>query len=321
MLTPSARLAAAPPLSPPPGWSAERLELHHGLLDRPAHIDPKFLYDALGSSLFAAITQLPEYYPTRCEAEIHAAHGAAIARHAGAVETLLDLGAGDCAKAERLFPVLRPRRYVPIDISTDYLEAAARRLRPAYPELRVTPLGQDFAGSVAARRHPVRPAPVLLSRLQHRQSQSRRRAGHVAACARTLSGRRPADRRGSRQAARGAGAGLRRCAAADGGLQPEPVAARQRAAGQRFPGRGLAPCRPVQRRALAHRNAPGSAPRLARALAGRRTRLPGGRTHPHGKLIQIHARRLPGAAGTRRLPRRAPLVGYAGWFSVFLAHA
>ena len=144
MLTPSARLAAAPPLSPPPGWSAERLELHHGLLDRPAHIDPKFLYDALGSSLFAAITQLPEYYPTRCEAEIHAAHGAAIARHAGAVETLLDLGAGDCAKAERLFPVLRPRRYVPIDISTDYLEAA-RRLRPAYPELRVTPLGQDFS--------------------------------------------------------------------------------------------------------------------------------------------------------------------------------
>ena len=42
-------------------------------------------------------------------------------------------------------PVLRPRRYVPIDISTDYLEAAARRLRPAYPELRVTPLGQDFS--------------------------------------------------------------------------------------------------------------------------------------------------------------------------------
>ena len=320
MLTPSARLAAAP-LSPPPGWSAERLELHHGLLDRPAHIDPKFLYDALGSSLFAAITQLPEYYPTRCEAEIHAAHGAAIARHAGAVETLLDLGAGDCAKAERLFPVLRPRRYVPIDISTDYLEAAAPSA-PGLSRAAGDAAGTGFlAGSVAARRHPVRPAPVLLSRLQHRQSQSRRRAGHVAACARTLSGRRPADRRGSRQAARGAGAGLRRCAAADGGLQPEPVAARQRAAGQRFPGRGLAPCRPVQRRALAHRNAPGSAPRLARALAGRRTRLPGGRTHPHGKLIQIHARRLPGLlerAGYRDVRHWSDT---RGWFSVFLAHA
>ena len=169
-------------------------------------------------------------------------------------------------------------RYVPIDISTDYLEAAARRLRPAYPELRVTPLGQDFAGSVAARRHPVRPAPVLLSRLQHRQSQSRRRAGHVAACARTLSGRRPADRRGSRQAARGAGAGLRRCAAADGGLQPEPVAARQRAAGQRFPGRGLAPCRPATPSARASKCTWKRA-RLARAPGGERAFQAGERIH------------------------------------------
>ena len=137
--------------------------MHHGLLDRPAHIDPKFLYDALGSSLFAAITQLPEYYPTRCEAEIHAAHGAAIARHASAVETLLDLGAGDCAKAERLFPVLRPRRYVPIDISTDYLEAAAPSA-PGLSRAAGDAAGTGFlAGSVAARRHPVRPAPVLLS--------------------------------------------------------------------------------------------------------------------------------------------------------------
>ena len=55
--------------------SAEQHELRDGLLDHPAHIDPKFLYDALGSSLFTAITQLPEYYPTRCEAEIFARYG------------------------------------------------------------------------------------------------------------------------------------------------------------------------------------------------------------------------------------------------------
>eukprot|EP01041_Mallomonas_annulata_P017076 gene17075-35360_t len=30
---------------------------------------------------------------------------------------LLDLGAGSCAKAARLFPVLRPAAYVAIDIS------------------------------------------------------------------------------------------------------------------------------------------------------------------------------------------------------------
>ena len=48
------------------------------------------------------------------------------------------------------------------------------------------------------------------------------------------------------------------------------------------------------------------------ACAGRRrTRLPAGE-RIHTENSYIHARRLPGAAGTRRLPRRAPLVGYAG---------
>jgi len=35
-----------------------------------AWIAPKFLYDALGSRLFDAITELPEYYPTRTETDI-----------------------------------------------------------------------------------------------------------------------------------------------------------------------------------------------------------------------------------------------------------
>jgi uncharacterized SAM-dependent methyltransferase len=33
-------------------------------------VSPKFFYDALGSRLFDAITELPEYYPTRTEAAI-----------------------------------------------------------------------------------------------------------------------------------------------------------------------------------------------------------------------------------------------------------
>ena len=38
---------------------------------RPS-IAPKFFYDRLGSQLFEAITELPEYYPTRTEAAIFA---------------------------------------------------------------------------------------------------------------------------------------------------------------------------------------------------------------------------------------------------------
>ncbi|MGE8655646.1 MAG: L-histidine N(alpha)-methyltransferase [Achromobacter sp.] len=152
MVSPSALLAGADPHylarpSPPP--SAGQQELRDGLLDDSAHIDPKFLYDALGSSLFTAITQLPEYYPTRCEAEIFERHGQDIARCVGPVQAMIDLGAGDCAKAERLFAGLRPRHYVPIDISVDYLASAVRRLRLSYPELRITPIGLDFSQALA----------------------------------------------------------------------------------------------------------------------------------------------------------------------------
>ncbi len=37
----------------------------HGLSQRPASIPPKYFYDAKGSQLFDAITELPEYYQTR----------------------------------------------------------------------------------------------------------------------------------------------------------------------------------------------------------------------------------------------------------------
>jgi L-histidine N-alpha-methyltransferase len=49
---------------------AIRAELLAGLMAPKATIAPKYLYDALGSRLFSAITELPEYYPTRTEAAI-----------------------------------------------------------------------------------------------------------------------------------------------------------------------------------------------------------------------------------------------------------
>src|SRR5881275_2477762 len=52
-----------------------RAELDAGLRARHACISPKFLYDALGSKLFEAICELPEYYPTRTEASIFERHG------------------------------------------------------------------------------------------------------------------------------------------------------------------------------------------------------------------------------------------------------
>ena len=49
--------------------AAIRAELGAGLLAEQASTAPKYLYDELGSRLFAAICELPEYYLTRVEAD------------------------------------------------------------------------------------------------------------------------------------------------------------------------------------------------------------------------------------------------------------
>ncbi|TMH08010.1 MAG: L-histidine N(alpha)-methyltransferase [Betaproteobacteria bacterium] len=120
-----------------------------GLLAQPARALPKYFYDRLGSHLFDAITELPEYYPTRTEAAIFAEHGAEMARCIGAGATLIDLGAGSCEKAARLMPLLEPRRYIAVDISADYLHDALRELQRDNPALDIVGVGMDFSQSPA----------------------------------------------------------------------------------------------------------------------------------------------------------------------------
>ncbi len=124
-------------------------ELLAGLQAPAPSISPKFLYDALGSKLFEAICELPEYYPTRTESAIFARHGADIARVAGPGATLIDLGAGNCAKAASLFPLLHPAQYVPVDISADFLHSAVERLQQRFPHIEMTALGLDFSAEFA----------------------------------------------------------------------------------------------------------------------------------------------------------------------------
>lgn len=122
-----------------------RAELLAGLSAPVAAIAPKYLYDALGARLFAAITELPEYYPTRTEAAIFARHLPEMAAELGPAATLVDLGAGNCEKAERLFAALGVRRYVAVDISVDYLRASLERLQRAHPAVAMLGVGLDFA--------------------------------------------------------------------------------------------------------------------------------------------------------------------------------
>ncbi len=128
--------------------AALREELAGGLLATPARTSPKYLYDPLGSRLFDAITELPEYYPTRTEAALLLTHGTAIAREVPKGATLVDLGAGNCEKAARLFGLLQPARYVAVDISVDYLNNALQCLQRQFPALDMLGVGLDFSSQL-----------------------------------------------------------------------------------------------------------------------------------------------------------------------------
>jgi dimethylhistidine N-methyltransferase len=127
----------------------ERAAAIAALSRTPAQASPKYFYDRLGSHLFDAITELPEYYPTRTEAGIFAAHGAEMAGRIRAGSTFIDLGAGNCEKAARLLPLLEPARYVAVDISADYLHESLRRLQRHHPALEIVGVGMDFSQSPA----------------------------------------------------------------------------------------------------------------------------------------------------------------------------
>lgn len=128
--------------------AAVHAELQQGLLATVATTSPKYLYDALGSRLFEAITELPEYYPTRVEASIFEQFLPDMAMAAGLGHTLIDLGAGNCQKAARLFAALRPEKYVAVDISVDFLKQSLTSLQRQNPDLPMLGLGMDFSSSL-----------------------------------------------------------------------------------------------------------------------------------------------------------------------------
>jgi dimethylhistidine N-methyltransferase len=128
--------------------AAIRAELAEGLLKPQATVSPKYLYDALGSRLFDAITELPEYYPTRTEGAIIAQHLPQMSQDIPKGAVLVDLGAGSCEKAEKLFDALQPAHYIPIDISVEYLRHTVLCLQRQYPQMRMSGVGMDFSSEL-----------------------------------------------------------------------------------------------------------------------------------------------------------------------------
>jgi dimethylhistidine N-methyltransferase len=120
-------------------------EVVAGLMAESPWVSPKYLYGPLGSRLFEAITELPEYYLTRTEKVLLEECREKIAHAAGTEPTLIDLGAGNCAKARSLFASLKPRQYVAVDMSVDFLRDAMCHLQRDFPQLEMLGIGVDFS--------------------------------------------------------------------------------------------------------------------------------------------------------------------------------
>jgi dimethylhistidine N-methyltransferase len=115
-----------------------------GLSRERKAIPCKFLYDARGSALFEQICELPEYYPTRTERRILSRRAGEIAALAGPLPQLVEFGSGSSVKTKILLEALQPSCYVPIDISRDQLEAAARGLMRQFDDLDIIPICADY---------------------------------------------------------------------------------------------------------------------------------------------------------------------------------
>ena len=144
--------------APSPVAAGLAAHVAEGLRRAPKTLSSMYLYDDRGSVLFQQIMGLPEYYPTRAEYGIFAAHGEAIAATLNPADApgplaLVELGAGDGLKTKLLLRELLATSgdfsYVPVDISPSVLAGLAASLADEFPGLRTTPVATDYAKALA----------------------------------------------------------------------------------------------------------------------------------------------------------------------------
>lgn len=140
-----ARLAVEPERLEPRSFAAEVLA---GLTAMPKRLPPKFFYDSAGSDLFERITDLPEYYPTRCELGILRERASDIAAVIPRGAALIEFGSGSSKKTRLLLGAARAlAAYVPVDICAEFLDQQAASLQREYQGIAMLPVAADFCGS------------------------------------------------------------------------------------------------------------------------------------------------------------------------------
>ena len=128
---------------------AFRADVIAGLATPVKAIPARWFYDRRGSELFEAITELPEYYPTRTERGLLERHCPEVADIAGRGRAVVEFGSGSSAKTPLLLRAAAPSAYVPIDISGDFLRESARLLQAEFPDLPIRAVEGDFTRRIA----------------------------------------------------------------------------------------------------------------------------------------------------------------------------
>ena len=133
-----------PPGGPLSGMAAD---VRAGLTRPFKELSPRYFYDEYGSQLFEDITELPEYYPTRCEREILETRSAEICEAANSPATLIELGSGSAAKTRVLLDAMLDaglETYCPVDISEEITRETAERIADEYDDIAIRGLVCDF---------------------------------------------------------------------------------------------------------------------------------------------------------------------------------
>jgi L-histidine N-alpha-methyltransferase len=136
-----------------------------GLGARPKRLEPRYLYDEIGSALYEAVALLPEYYLTAAESEILRRRADAVFAQIGDVD-IFELGPGNGRKSRILLEAALRKYgrtlYRPIDISLAALQSLSHSLVAEYENLRVEACCGDYLHVLqSASLHRADPVLVL----------------------------------------------------------------------------------------------------------------------------------------------------------------
>lgn len=138
-------------------------EVDRGLSLPQKSLPSRFLYDEVGSKLFEAITELPEYYVTRIDESILERYAQEIVAAMDEGFAMVEFGSGSSRKTRLLIEAALARQgqlqYLPIDISGQHLRESSIQLLQQYSEMSIVALAAEYG--VAVRSLP----PTESSRL------------------------------------------------------------------------------------------------------------------------------------------------------------